>query len=69
MGNSKEIPLPAAIAIIAVVVVVIVVIGWYMMNRNPAPPPPPTGAPQTTAPVQQTPKGAVQGQTGAPTEY
>lgn len=68
MGKSKEIPLPAAVAIIVVVVVVIVVIGWYMMNRNPAPPPPPTGAPQTTAPVQ-TPKGSVQGQTGASTEY
>ncbi|MGC8784140.1 MAG: hypothetical protein ACP5RN_07120 [Armatimonadota bacterium] len=68
MGKSKEIPLPTAIAVIAVVVVLIVVIGWYMMNRSPAPPPPPSGAVQTTAPVQ-TPKGSVQGQTGAPAEY
>jgi len=68
MGKSKEIPLPTAIAILVVVVIAIVAIGWYMMNRNPAPPSPPTGAPQITAPIQ-TPKGSVQGQTGAAAEY
>ncbi|MEJ5253417.1 MAG: hypothetical protein HPY54_06260 [Chthonomonadetes bacterium] len=70
MGKSKEISLPAAIGIIVVAAVLIIAIGWYLMNRsaNPAPPPPPSGPIQTTAPVQ-TPKGAVQGQTGAATEY
>lgn len=68
MDKSKEIPLATAIAIIAVVVVVIIAIGWYLTNRNPAPPPSSPGAPQATTPIQ-TPRGSVQGQTGAPTEY
>jgi hypothetical protein len=69
MGKSKEIPLPTAIAIIVVVVIAIVAIGWYMINRTPsAPPPPPPGAPQVTTPIE-TPRGSVQGQTGAATEY